>query len=204
MMAPVALDSLFEAQQVWKGRAQRQRPDGQPTGHCALDACLPAGGWPGCALSEILLAGEGVGELQVVWPALARLSQAGRRVVLVAPPHVPYAPAWAAAGVALDHLVVIQAGEADVLWAAEQCLRSGSCAAVLCWPRRADDRSLRRLHVAAQAGQALALAFRPLREAGNPSPAALRLVMEAAPARVRVLKCRGGMAPSTSIALRQA
>lgn len=83
--------------------------------------------------------------------------------------------------------------------AAEQCLRSGSCAAVLCWPQQADDRALRRLQVAAESGQALGFAYRPLREAVNPSPAALRLCIETRPPRLRILKCRGGLAPATAL-----
>ncbi|MNP10752.1 SOS cell division inhibitor [compost metagenome] len=117
----------------------------------------------------------------------------------MAPPHVPYPHAWQAAGVDLRQLMLVEADGRDALWAAEQCLRSGSCGAVLCWPRQADDRALRRLQVAAETGQTLAFAHRPLREAVNPSPAALRLALEARPRQLRVLKCRGGLAPAQPI-----
>ncbi|MNN63715.1 SOS cell division inhibitor [compost metagenome] len=117
----------------------------------------------------------------------------------MAPPHIPYPHAWLAAGVDLRQLAIIQAAGRDALWAAEQCLRSGSCGAVLCWPKQADDRALRRLQVAAETGQTLAFAYRPLREAVNPSPAALRLALEANPHQLRVLKCRGGLAPAQPI-----
>ena len=96
---------------------------------------------------------------------------------------------------------MIEASGRDALWAAEQCLRSGSCGAVLCWPQQADDRALRRLQVAAESGQTLAFAYRPLREAVNPSPAALRLAVDNRPAQLRVLKCRGGLAAATPIPL---
>jgi hypothetical protein len=201
MGAVVALDTLFNGGQVWKGRPAPPAVSPQPTGHAALDAALPTGGWPEAALTEILLAGQGVGELQLVWPTLARLSAAGERIVLVAPPYTPYPHAWQNAGVDVRQLSVIQADERDALWAVEQCLRSGSCGAVLCWPRKADDRALRRLQVAAETGQTLAFAWRSLNEAINPSPAALRLAVEASPAQVRVLKCRGGLAHPAPIAL---
>ncbi|MBB4863216.1 hypothetical protein HNP46_002063 [Pseudomonas nitritireducens] len=201
MGSVVALDTLFHQRQVWKGQPQGLPPSLQPTGHAVLDAALPSGGWPEAALSEILLAAEGIGELQLVWPTLARLSAAGERIVLVAPPHVPYPAAWQAAGVALEQLAIVQATGRDALWAAEQCLRSGSCGAVLCWPQQADDRALRRLQVAAETGQTLAIAYRSQREALNPSPAALRLALDANPAQLRVLKCRGGLAPARPIAL---
>ena len=201
MGAVIALDTLFNGGRVWKGRPAAPPSSVHPTGLAALDAVLPTGGWPEAALSEILMAKEGVGELQLVLPTLARLSKAGERIVLVAPPYTPYHHAWQNAGVDLRLLSVIQAEERDALWAVEQCLRSGSCGAVLCWPRKADDRALRRLQVAAETGQTLAFAWRALSESVNSSPAALRLAVEAKPAQVRVLKCRGGLAHPTPIAL---
>lgn len=200
MGAVVSLDGLLDSRRVWKGRPLVENHGLQPTGHAALDAVLPGGGWPPAALSELLLSGEGGGELQLLWPSLARLSQAGERVVLVAPPFIPYPPAWQAAGVDLRGLMVVEADAGQSLWAAEQCLRSGSCAAVLCWPQRADDRALRRLQVAAETGQALAFACREQAAALNPSPAALRIAIDTRPAQWRVLKCRGGLAPNRPIA----
>ncbi|MCF5188406.1 translesion DNA synthesis-associated protein ImuA [Pseudomonas simiae] len=201
MGSVVALDTLFNGGRVWKGRPATPPASVHPTGLAALDAVLPTGGWPEAALSEILVAKEGVGELQLVLPTLARLSKARERIVLVAPPYTPYPHAWQNAGVDLRLLSVIQAEERDALWAVEQCLRSGSCGAVLCWPRKADDRALRRLQVAAETGQTLAFAWRALSEAVNSSPAALRLAVEAKPAQVRVLKCRGGLAHPAPITL---
>ena len=201
MGAVVALDTLFNGGRVWKGRPATPPSSVHPTGLAGLDAVLPSGGWPESALSEILMAKEGVGELQLVLPTLARLSKAGERIVLVAPPYTPYPHAWQNAAVDLRQLAVVRAEERDALWAVEQCLRSGSCGAVLCWPRKADDRALRRLQVAAETGQTLAFAWRALSDALNASPAALRLAVDARPAQVRVLKCRGGLAHPASIAL---
>ncbi len=200
MSSVVTLDHLLDAHRVWRGQSAVASPSRQSTGHAALDAALPGGGWPESALSEILVAATGIGELRLLWPTLARLTILGERVVLVAPPHLPYPQAWLAAGVDLRHLSIVQAAGRDALWAAEQCLRSGSCGAVLCWPHQADDRALRRLQVAAETGQTLGFAYRPLREAVNPSPAALRLAVDAQPAQLRVLKCRGGLAPVHPIA----
>ncbi|AZL73772.1 translesion DNA synthesis-associated protein ImuA [Pseudomonas oryziphila] len=201
MGAVVDLDRLLDQRQVWRGRQAQARPIGlQPSGHVALDARLPEGGWPAAALSELLLASPGVGELQLLWPTLARLTAASERVVLVAPPFIPYAPAWQAAGVDLRWLVQVDSERDDALWAAEQCLRSGSCAAVLCWPERADDKALRRLQVAAETGNALAFACRPQQAALNPSPAALRIAIDTRPPQWRVLKCRGGLPPASPIA----
>lgn len=201
MGAVLAIDALLQQRRVWKARPSTAPASPQPTGHAELDAALPTGGWPDAALSEILIAADGLGELRLLWPTLARLSRAGERVVLVAPPYRPFAPAWQIAGLDLAQLQLIRAQGRDAQWAAEQCLRSGSCGAVLCWPLQADDRVLRRLQVAAEAGQTLGFAFRPLAAASNPSPAALRIAVEGQPSRLRVLKCRGGLAPAQPIPL---
>ena len=183
MGAVVALDRLLETRRVWRGRQQSEPVAEQPTGHAALDALLPAGGWQLAALNEILLGQPGSGELQLLWP------------LLVGAPAIPFAPAWQAAGVVLAQVTLLQVSGAERLWAAEQCLRSGSCGAVLCWPEQADDRALRRLQVAADSGQTLAFVLRDRRAADNPSPAALRLLQERQPRQWRVLKCRGGVTP---------
>ncbi|MEH6565119.1 MAG: translesion DNA synthesis-associated protein ImuA [Halopseudomonas sp.] len=201
MGSVVALDSLLQQRRVWRGRQEVPPTRTQPTGHAALDAGLPSGGWQSAALNEILLPTLGSGELQLLWPTLARLSEQGERLVLVAPPAIPFAPAWVQAGVTLARLSIIQTSGRDALWAAEQCLRSGSCGAVLCWPERADDRALRRLQVAAEAGDTLAFVLRSQREAVNASPAALRLLLELQPPQLRVLKCRGGLPPAAPLLL---
>ncbi|NBB12716.1 translesion DNA synthesis-associated protein ImuA [Pseudomonas sp. SLFW] len=199
MGAVVSLDALLDERRVWKGRAQVQPVAAQPTGHPLLDAALPIGGWPPAALTEVLIPANGSGELRLLWPTLARLANAGERIVLVAPPFVPYPQAWQSAGVDVRQLSIIQASDTDALWAVEQCLRSGSCGAVLAWPGKVDDRALRRLQVAAETGETLAFACRGQQAAANPSPAALRIAIDVQPRQLRVLKCRGGLAPSSPI-----
>ena len=157
----------------------------------------------GCSADTLVAIGRPAPEITGgPWINSAPLSLAGLRgrVVLVAPPFIPYAPAWQAAGVDLRWLAQVEAPAAEALWAAEQCLRSGSCAAVLCWPGRADDRALRRLQVAAETGQALAFVCRGQQALHNPSPAALRIAIDTRPAQWRVLKCRGGLSPAAPIA----
>jgi len=167
--------------------------DAQPTGLADLDALLPCGGWPRGALSEILIEHDGLGECSLVLPALAALTQARRRVALIAPPYIPYAPALAAAGIDLAQLVHIDAAANDTHWTAEQCLRAGCCGAVLNWLPDADYRQLRRLQLAAETGAAIGFVFRPLAAASQASPAALRLRVSAGAdgARIEILKCRG-------------
>ena len=203
--SPASLDALLARETVWRaGRAPLAAPRGEPTGFDALDALLPQGGWPCAALTELLLPADGVGELALLLPTLARLAACGGRVVLVAPPYLPYAPAWRAAGVDLSRLHVVDADPRGAAWAFEQCLRSAACAAVLGWPAQTDAQALRRLQVAAGTGECLGFAFRDRRHARNPSPAALR--MEAVRAQGggfawQVRKCRGGPVPAQAFAV---
>ena len=195
-----ALDALFATRTLWHaGRSAVAPVGGEPTGFDALDALLPQGGWPRRALTELLLPADGVGELSLLLPTLARLTQAGATVALVAPPYLPYAPAWQAAGVELAQLQLVEAAPRDALWAFEQCLRSGACAAVLGWPAKADAQALRRLQVGADSGQCLGFALRDSRHAANPSPAVLRMeaVRDADGGQAwQVRKCRGGPVPA--------
>jgi len=192
-----ALEALLQHPAIWRGdqRAQASAEDVVPTGFAALDELLPGGGWSRGALTEILTAREGIGELRLLMPALARLSMENGWLVWVAPPHVPYAPAIAAAGVGLKRvLVATPRSIADAWWAAEQALRSGACGAVLAWLGAPDERRMRRLQLAAEAGEGWAVLFRPARAAQERSPAALRLYLEPAAhgLAVSVLKRRGG------------
>jgi len=190
-----ALDAVLLHHPVWRGGALAQAgPQGIPTGFGPLDGELPGGGWPAGALTEILCADEGIGELQLVLPALAALSSAGSRVAWLAPPHLPYAPALAAAGVRLEFLTVIRApGRRDALWAAEQVLRTGTCRALLAWLPRGNYTELKRLAAAAQAGRAFMALFRPPQAAQESSPAPLRLALEpdGGQLAVHLLKRRG-------------
>nr|WP_298120140.1 translesion DNA synthesis-associated protein ImuA [uncultured Pseudoxanthomonas sp.] len=205
MGAVVALDTLLAARTLWHaGRSAAIAADGEPTGHAALDALLPQGGWPRRALTELLLPADGVGELALLLPTLARMTQAGSAVAVIAPPYIPYAPAWQDAGVDLALLEIVEAAPRDALWAFEQCLRSGACAAVLGWPVQADGPALRRLQVAADSGECLGFALRDRRHAANPSAAALRVEATRdaqGGTHWQVRKCRGGPAPAQSFAL---
>ncbi len=165
-----------------------------PTGFPALDEKLPGGGWPVGALTEILSEREGIGELRIVLSTLASLSREGRWIVWVAPPYVPYAPALLVRGVDLSRVLMVRADFGpERVWAAEQALRCEACGAVLLWPCAADERSLRRLQLAAETGKTWGVLFRTERAAGRFSPAALRLqlIPSAQGLVVRVLKCRG-------------
>jgi cell division inhibitor SulA/protein ImuA len=188
------LEDIFEKLPVWRGGALCRALEAVPTGFAALDAELPGGGWSRQALTEVLSDAPGIGELGLILPAVAALTSAGKRVVCIAPPYVPYAPALAGSGIDLVNLLVIRPqNRPDALWAAQQVLRSGSCHALAAWLPRARYAELQRLCVAAEAGRALAFVFRPLGAMAESSPACLRLGLEPAGLEVgvHIVKRRG-------------
>jgi len=191
----MSLDALLQRADLWRGNAPA--PHGQhviSTGRAELNELLD--GWPQGALTEILVNHQGIGELALLMPALARLTREDRWLVFVAPPHIPYAPALAQHGVELARVLVVKPQRpADTLWALEQALRAGCCGAVLAWPTRADFTALRRLQLAAEAGDAMGVLYRTEELAQQSSPAALRVQLASVGGdlEVRVLKQRGGM-----------
>lgn len=161
--------SLWRASQL--GRSRTRCVD---TGHSSLSNLLPGGGWPTGALVDLLIQQPGIGEVRLVAPALSQASN--RKVAMLQPPHPPQAIALAAMGVPPSSALWLRADRtADALWAAEQVLRSGSCGALLFWQPQIRPDSLRRLHLAAQAGETLFFMMRPIAAALDPSPAPLRL-----------------------------
>ncbi|HXM83936.1 MAG TPA: translesion DNA synthesis-associated protein ImuA [Burkholderiales bacterium] len=197
-----ALEDILQRHPVWRGGASFPSAPAVPSGFSVLDGELPGGGWPTGALTEILGLQQGIGELQLLLPVLAALTTAGKRVVWIAPPHLPYAPALAAAGVDLIRLAVVRApGRRDSLWAAEQALRSGACHALLAWFCNARYAELRRLALAAEASRAFVALFRPREAAQESSPACLRIALEPVEGElaVRILKRHGAPAAAPLI-----
>src|SRR2546422_11607698 len=96
---PFSFAVLLDRPDIWRGDSLSRA--GTPIISCGfpgLDAELPGRGWPAGALTEILPAHEGIGELRLLGPALAGLSKRGLRLVWVGPPPLPHAPAPAPAG----------------------------------------------------------------------------------------------------------
>jgi cell division inhibitor SulA/protein ImuA len=206
--SPQALSQILQRPDVWRGDALASAPlPGVPTGFAELDAELPGGGWPRGGLIELLPARAGVGELALLLPALAHLSANELAwLVCVAPPHLLYAPALEAGGVALARLLVASAPGRDAAWACERSLAADGVGAVVAWLPEASVTALRRLQLAAEASRTLLFVFRPSSCAGQPSPAPLRLALEGEGDRliVRLLKRRGGAPPAPlSIAIRR-
>ncbi|MDQ1835342.1 hypothetical protein [Massilia scottii] len=105
--------------------------------------------------------------MRLLAPALVKV--ASRRVVLLQPPHCPQILALGGMGLATPQVLWIKSkGGPDALWAAEQVPRSGS--ALLFWPSHVRPEALRRLNLAAQAGETLFFMLRPIAAAQDASP----------------------------------
>jgi len=196
------LEKLLQTPRLWRGCSPADKPGwrGLESGYPRLDRHLPGGGWPPHALTEILLEHYGTGELKLLMPALARLSQASGEdaagwIAWIAPPFDPYPPALAQWGINLSRVLIVRPKKAgECLWAAEQALSSGNCVAVLVWSERMDDVASRRLQLAAEKGQSWAIAFRSVKALSGSSAAALRIRVSTGEkgTDLGILKSRGG------------
>jgi len=206
MSTPGVLADVLARGDVWRGGSlARAVVPGVPTGHAELDAELPGGGWPRGGLVELLPGRQGIGEMSLLMPALARLSaQEMSWIVCVAPPLPPYAPAWEAAGIALSRLLITRAVGGDAAWACARALDTDGVGALLAWLPLADAGSLRRLQLLAEKSRTLIFLFRPAATARDASPAPLRIALDAA-GQGRLSLClfkRRGGARATPLELR--
>lgn len=130
------------------------------TGLQRLDVQLPLGGWPVGGVTELRPTHAEIGAFSVLVPTLARLTQQGRRVVLMGSEQLPDLEALGDQGVRLRQVTILRAAESDRFWAMEQKLRSGEVAMLVAWMPQLSDRQVRRLEEAAAAGQAMVMLFR--------------------------------------------
>ncbi len=189
------LAQILQRPDVWRGDALAAAPlPGLASGFAELDAELPGHGWPRNGLAEILVEQNGLGELTLLLPMLARLSAEELAwVIFVAPPHLLHAPALEAGGVALSRLLIVGSPGRDAAWACERALETEGVGTVVAWLPEIRPVQLRRLQMAAEQRHTLLCAFRPSTAAQQASPAPLRLALagDHDHLRVRILKRRG-------------
>jgi len=175
---PVPLDDVLLRPDVWRGdRLARLEHETAASGFDTLDAELPGGGWPRGALTELMPAAQGIGEVSLLLPALRGLDESAA-IAIVAPPGVAHAPAWAAC-FPLSRLLFVEAEGEDIAWSAELLLASGGLGALLAWlPTKTGNKSLRRLQLAVEGHLSLAFMFRAPGNASQASPAPLRLQLQ--------------------------
>ncbi|MCC7281191.1 MAG: hypothetical protein IT556_02335 [Acetobacteraceae bacterium] len=179
----------------------------------AIDAALPgwnggAGGIARGAVHEVLAADPGAASGFVAMLAGRASAQVAQAPVLWLSPArapKPYAPGLAAFGLAPAALVVVEAEAENLLWAAEEALRSPAPAAVIVLGTVPTLTAWRRLQLAAEASAGLGLLLGPDQAVPRPSAACTRWRVAAAPGgdgpahalapprwRLDLLRARGG------------
>ena len=191
--AQAALDHALRTS-VWRAdQLAISRTPTMATGHSFLDSELPNGGWPRSALVELLVQQHGIGEMQLLKPALAALSRQ-QRLAFIHPPYLPHTMACRSWRLNEQNVLWLRPkSSADALWSAEQILKNGSCGGVVLWQSNIRPESLRRLNLAAQSNDTWLWLVRPLAAAADASVSPLRLALRPALGGVSVdiIKRRG-------------
>jgi hypothetical protein len=184
---------------LWRGKQVSHRIHTLSTGHAALDEVLPGNGWPVGAATELVNDTAGCGELSLLLPVLAQLSQQNHSIAMIDPPWIPYPSALHGRGLALDKLLLIRTqNRSESLWACEQVVRGIPGGVMLAWPDALSFGELRRLQLAAESTRKIVFLFRKQKAAATSSPAALRLQLAAKTTRQTVFLFRDRKAANTS------
>jgi hypothetical protein len=180
------LSQALASPYIWRGRNAITIPQTIACGYPPLAGLLCGGGWRLGANTELLLPHAGIGEMQLLAPALRQLHQPEdlskkQWIALIEPPYLPHLPTWQALGLEPARLLWVRIEALPKrLWAIEQLLRSGNCGAVLSWlpEPKVKDRDIRRLQQAAAHGNGLHIVFRSHRVVSDTSASACRLLLK--------------------------
>ncbi len=179
---------LLQRNDLWQASQRLDSSDaGYRTGFKELDAQLPHHGWPRVGICEVFSQGFAQGELSLVFALLRQLCPIAQHqvdaaesdlVLLVNPPLVPYVPTLVQEGVDATKLLCVQTqSRKEQLWSLEQALSSGSCPLVLAWLEHLTTSEVRRLQLASEKGQSLAIIYLPTAQVSEPHPVALKLAL---------------------------
>ncbi len=163
------------------GRAASRRALSS-AGCAALDALLPGGGYAAGSVIEYLRATPACGASTLAWAAASEAMAATNGfLVVVDTGHHVYPPALASHGIDLAKVIFVRPqSQADALWAIDQSLRTQGIAAVVAELQCIDDRSARRLQLAAESGGGLAFLLRGSAARQQPSWAEVQWLVRTA------------------------
>ncbi|MCY4656551.1 MAG: translesion DNA synthesis-associated protein ImuA, partial [Gammaproteobacteria bacterium] len=198
--------ALVQQRALWRARdfvsSKELTRTNLSTGYRVLDDVLYDGGWPTSGVVEILCDCYGIGELRLLTPALAKLSQQDTTwVVWINPPFVPYAPALDAEGISVHHLLLVYPHtHKEALWALEESMLSGSCKTIIAWLNEEEltAQEIRKIQTHARQNGVWVTLFRPQSAARQSSASELRLRLDPVVRNcgdtilVSILKRRGG------------
>ena len=211
---PVVRDHVRLGAEESQGTQLNAVTPGVATSFAVLDAFLPWHGWPVGAMTEIMTDTVGCGELSLLLPAIARLTQEKRPILCIGAPHALFAPALYHAGIDPTRITQINPSSSaksskENLWSAEQALKSGLPGMVALWSpvnMNCAPETLRRLHLATLGRETMLIHFRGKSSMSQPSPAWLRFGFAADDTHIRLqmLKCRGRLLTRPLITLDRA
>jgi cell division inhibitor SulA len=174
------IKKLLLNNEIWQASHKAKMCPSISTGYPELDKKLHYSGWPQGTLSELLLTSNGIGEIRLLLPLLAKLNQSRGYICWVNPPYLPYPPALVDHNIDLDKMLIVRAqSQQETIWSAQQAMTSRSCAAVLVWlPQKALCKEIRKLNLAAKNGHCFGIIIRNYQLQQHPSAAALRIIMK--------------------------
>ena len=189
---------------LWRGCDMAgQGFHGIGTGYHELDDILPGRGWPSSGLVEVIARHSGMGELQLLIPLMQSVIKQGKWILCVAPPYLLNAPALTQAGIDIGQILIVKQDPPckDALWSMEKAMQTETCGLVLAWQNWLPGKVLRRLQLAAEVGDTLAVLFK--HNDSKYSPSSLRLQIKGSVtdnrdfsrAEVTVIKARGNFRP---------
>ncbi len=174
-----SIDQLLQGNPaLWRGCDLAGHGDhGQSTGFAELDDILPGRGWPRNGLMEVVAPHWGSGELQLLLPLMRSVIARGQWLLWVSPPYLLYAPALVQAGIDIRQVLVVDLETTcrDALWTLEKALQTRNCGLVLAWQNWLPGKVLRRLQLAATAGDTLGVLFKHHDSKHSPSPLRLQI-----------------------------
>lgn len=194
------LDHLKNKGWIWQADFTRPLPIAKQPVPDDLDEYV-RGGLKEHALVEIH-SQIGIGEIRLLLPRLAANGQDHRLLVWIAPPHQINGECLHQAGVDLSRVLILHPRDGkDALWAAEQCLKSGTCHSVLLWHGDMEVAQVKRLQQACQQGRAQLFLLRTRQSISQSLPVSLSLQLEAHAQglQIKVTKCRGSWPPAPFI-----
>ncbi|WP_293748558.1 translesion DNA synthesis-associated protein ImuA [uncultured Paraglaciecola sp.] len=146
---------------LWQANHTQSSDNGQHTGFKELDNALQ-GGFPEYGVIDIR-SQIGIGELRLLLPSILTRQQQRQTelITLIAPPMSINSEMLAEFGFTLDQVMVVQPSlNKQVLWSAEQSLKSGCCHSVVLWHVSLSVTQVKRLQLAAEKGNSLLFIIR--------------------------------------------
>lgn len=196
------IEQLTQRQLLWQARTGKTGAQLAPSGYEQFDQQLN-GGLPKQGVVSIQ-SQLGLGELRFLLNTLKALqakqkehSKQSRLLVFIQPPGQLCAEFFHHQGFALHEILVLYPKRKnEALWAAEQCLKSGACNAVLLWQQALQMHQVKRLQIACETGQCLHFLLsnsqKKSAEASLPVSLSMRLSSSDKGVKVAVDKRKGG------------